>query len=95
MQVPQGRGLEEAYRSQGWAKVAQTSDRLKTLSVEMVVGGRSQRDSEAALEKARGHFVLSKSAISTLTDTLRQEIVGLGVALQEGRQLLCFQRTWR
>jgi putative transposase len=33
----------------------------------------SQRDIEAALEKALGQFVLSKSVISTMTDTLSQE----------------------
>jgi transposase-like protein len=73
VKVPQVRGLEEPYRSQVWTHVAQTSDRLKTLIVEMFVGGMSQRDIEAALEKALGQFVLSKSAISTMTDTLSQE----------------------
>jgi transposase-like protein len=33
----------------------------------------SQRDIEAGLEKALGHFLLSKSAISELTATLTQE----------------------
>lgn len=73
VKVPQVRGLEEPYHSQVWAHVAKTRDRLKTLIVEMFVGGMSQRDIEAALEKALGQFVLSKSAISTLTDTLSQE----------------------
>ena len=41
--------------------------------VERYVGGRSQRDSEYSLESAGGHFVLSKSTVSELTDTLRQE----------------------
>jgi transposase-like protein len=70
---PQVRGLEEPYRSQIWTNLAKTSERLKTLIVEMFVGGMSQRDIEMALEKALGQFVLSKSAISTLTDTLSQE----------------------
>jgi putative transposase len=73
VKVPQSRGLAETPRSQVWAKLAKTSDRLKTLIVEMFVGGMSQRDIEAALEKALGQFVLSKSAISTMTDTLSQE----------------------
>ena len=55
-----------------WAKLATTSDRLKTLIVEMLVGGMSQRDIAAALEKALGQFVLSKSSISTIADTLSQ-----------------------
>jgi putative transposase len=73
VKVPQGRGLDPPYRSQVWAKLAATSDRLKTLIGEMFVGGRSQRDIAAALEKALGQCVLSKSAISTMTDTLSQE----------------------
>jgi transposase-like protein len=56
-----------------WANLATTSDRLKTLIVEMFVGGMAQHDIEAAWEKALGQFVLSKSAISPMTDTLRQE----------------------
>ena len=39
VKVPQSRGLEEAPRSQVWAKLARTSDRLKTLIVERFVGG--------------------------------------------------------
>jgi transposase-like protein len=48
-------------------------DRLKIFIVEMVVGGMSQCDIEAALEKALGQFALSKRAIRTLTDILSQE----------------------
>lgn len=73
VKVPQSRGLEEAYRSQGWDKLAKTSDRLKTLIVAMLVGGMSQRAIATALEKALGQCVLSKSAMSTMTDTLSQE----------------------
>lgn len=73
VKVPQVRGREEPYHSQVWANLAPTSDRLKTLIIEMFVGGMSQRDIEMALEKALGQFVLSKSAISTMTDTLSQE----------------------
>jgi transposase-like protein len=73
VKVPQVRGRDEPYRSQVWANLAKTSDHRKTLIVEMFVGGMSQRDIAAALEKALGQFVLSKSAISTMTDTLSQE----------------------
>ena len=73
VKVPQVRGGDSPYHSQVWADLAKTSDRLKTLIVEMFVGGMSQRDIEATLEKALGQFVLSKSAISTMTDTLYQE----------------------
>ncbi len=39
----------------------------------MYVGGMSQRDMEHRLESALGQFVLSKSTVSELTDTLREE----------------------
>jgi putative transposase len=73
VQVPQIRGREEPYRSQLWSQVAKTSDVLKRLIVEMYAGGLSQRDIEYSLEKALGQFVLSKSTVSKLTDTLTQE----------------------
>jgi len=53
--------------------VATTSDVLKRLIVEMYVGGMSQRDIEGSLESALGQFVLSKSTVSEMTDTLREE----------------------
>lgn len=53
--------------------MASTSDVLKQLMVEMDVGGMSQRDIEYSLEKAVGQFVLSKSMVSELTDTLTEE----------------------
>src|SRR5882672_9934971 len=71
--VPQVRGREAPYRSQLWSNVANTSDVLKRLIVEMYVGGMSQRDIEYGLEKALGQFVLSKSTVSELTDSLTQE----------------------
>ena len=70
---PQVRGMDTPYRSQGWTKLATTSARLQPLIVEMCVGGRSQRDIAAALEKALGPCGLSKSSGRTLTDTLGQE----------------------
>ena len=73
VQVPQIRGRDEPYRSQLWSQVAKTSDVLKRLIVEMYAGGLSQRDIEYSLEKALGQFVLSKSTVSELTDTLTQE----------------------
>jgi transposase-like protein len=73
VKIPQVRGLEGTYRSQIWTNLAKTSDHLKSLIVEMFVGGMSQRDIEAALETALGQFVLSKSSVSALTETLSQE----------------------
>jgi transposase-like protein len=73
VQVPQIRGRDEPYRSPLWSQVAKTSDVLKRLIVEMYAGGLSQRDIEYSLEKALGQFVLSKSTVSELTDSLSQE----------------------
>jgi putative transposase len=73
VRVPQIRGRQEPYRSELWSQVATTSEALKRLIVEMYAGGLSQRDIEYGLEKALGQFVLSKSSVSELTDTLRQE----------------------
>jgi putative transposase len=73
VQVPQIRGRGEPYRSELWSQVARTSEVLKGLIVEMYAGGLSQRDIEYGLEKALGQFVLSKSTVSELTDTLTQE----------------------
>jgi putative transposase len=73
VQVPQIRGREEPYRSHLWSPVAKTSEVLKRLIVERYAGGLSQRDIESGLEKALGQFVLSKSRVSELTDTLTQE----------------------
>ena len=73
VQVPQIRGREEGYRSPLWRQVGRTSEVLKRLIVEMYAGGLSQRDIAYGLEKALGHFVLSKSVVSELTDSLAQE----------------------
>jgi transposase-like protein len=46
---------------------------LQQLIIEMYVGGLSQRDIEYRLEQALGQFVLSKSAVSELTESLAEE----------------------
>jgi transposase-like protein len=43
---------------------------LPRLIVERSAGGMSQRDSEGAVEKARGQCVVSKRAVSDITDRL-------------------------
>lgn len=73
LQLPQVRGLREPYCSKLWSALGRTSDVLSTLIVEMYAGGMSQRDIEEALEKALGQFVMSKSAISEITDRLAHE----------------------
>jgi putative transposase len=73
VKLPQIRGGEEPYRSALWQQVATTSDVLKRLMVEMYVGGMSQRDIEYSLKSALGQFVLSKSMVSELSETMSQE----------------------
>jgi len=73
VKLPQVRGREEPYQSQLWSNMASTSEVLKRLIVEMYVGGMSQRDIEYSLEQALGQFVLSKSTVSELTDSLTEE----------------------
>jgi putative transposase len=73
LKVPQISGRAEPARSEIWEGLANTSEILKRLIVEMYAGGLSQRDIEYSLEKALGQFVLSKSAVSDLTETLTQE----------------------
>lgn len=73
VQLPQIRGREEPFRSALWGQLANTSEVLKRLIVEMYVGGLSQRDIEYSLESALGHFVLGKSTVSELSATLSEE----------------------
>jgi putative transposase len=46
---------------------------LKKLILEMYVGGMSQRDIEYGLEKAVGQFVVSKSTVSEMAESLTEE----------------------
>jgi transposase-like protein len=73
LKVPQLSGRPEPYRSSLGSQVAKTSEVLKRLIVEMYAGGLSQRGIEYSLEKALGQFVLSKSAVSAITETLSEE----------------------
>ena len=73
VKVPQIRGQADPYRSQLWNNVSHTSDVLKKLIVEMYVGGRSQQDIEYGLEKAVGHFLVSKSTVSEIAESLAEE----------------------
>jgi putative transposase len=70
LQLPQVRGLREPYHSTLWAALGRTSEVRTRLIVEMYAGGMSQRDMASALEKALGQFVVSKRAVSDITDRL-------------------------
>lgn len=73
VQVPQIRGQGEPYRSQLWPHLGTTSDILKKLIVAMYVGGRSQRAIESGLESALGQFLVSKSTVSEMAESLTEE----------------------
>jgi putative transposase len=61
------------YRSQLMAFLRGHSDVLERLAVEMTVRGLSVRDIEDAFTEATGERILSRSAVSVLTDTLWQD----------------------
>jgi transposase-like protein len=86
-QLPPVRGLREPYRSKLWAALGRTSDVLTTLIVERYAGGMAQRDLASALEEALGQFVLSKSAVSALTDRRPHEEEAFRTRARSGSDL--------
>jgi putative transposase len=78
VKVPQIRGQADPYRSQLWNNVSHTSAVLKKLIVEMYAGGMSQQDIEYGLEKAVGHFLVSKSTVSEIAESLAEEYEAFG-----------------
>jgi transposase-like protein len=75
IKVPQVRDWVEdrPYQSQLMAFLRGHSDVLERLAVEMYARGLSTRDIEMALSEATGEPVLSRSAVSQLSDCLWQE----------------------
>ncbi len=71
--VPQVRQAPEPYRSRLLEFLRGHTDVLKRLAVEMYARGLSTRDIEAALVDATGTPLLSKSAVSEVTEVLWQE----------------------
>jgi len=70
--VPQVRGLE-GWRSAVRAALSGRSEELERLAIEMYSRGLSVRDIEAAFVDAAGRCVLSKSAVSIVTERLWQD----------------------
>lgn len=68
--APQLRDREEPYRSRFLEQLPAMSEKLKELVIEMYARGLSTRDIEDALREEDGKLLLSKSAVSELTDTL-------------------------
>ena len=70
VQVPQVRDGPETYRSELMAFLRGNSDVLQRLAVEMYARGLSTRDIEDALAEATGDRLLSRTAVSQITEAL-------------------------
>jgi putative transposase len=73
VQVPQVRDAPETYRSRLMVFLRGNSDVLERLAVEMYARGLSTRDIEDALEEATGDRLLSRTAVSQITEALWDE----------------------
>jgi transposase-like protein len=72
VEVPQVRGIA-GYHSALMEFLGDHSEVLERLATEMYARGLSTRDIEAAFTDATGRCLLSRSAVSELTDTLWEE----------------------
>lgn len=86
LQVPQVRESPDPYRSKLIAFLRGNSDVLEHLAVEMYTRGLSTRDIEDAFQEVTGDMLLSRTAVSALTDQLWTDYE----AFCE-RDLSCFQ----
>jgi transposase-like protein len=68
--VPQVRGMAAPFRSAIREALGTRSEELERLAVEMYARGLSVRDIEAAFTDASGKSLLSKSAVSQITERL-------------------------
>ena len=71
--VPQVADRAEPFRSQIRAIIQGRTTELERLAVEMYARGLSTRDIEAAFSDEAGQSVLSKSAVSQVTEVLWQQ----------------------
>jgi transposase-like protein len=71
--VPQVRGAGEPFRSSLMSFLDGNSEVLERLVTEMYARGLSTRDVEDAFRDATGDMVLSKSAVSEITDRLWED----------------------
>ena len=70
---PQVRNSDEPFQSRLGVFLKGNSDVLQKLSLEMYARGMSTRDIEDALHEATGDQVISKSAVSRITEKLYEE----------------------
>jgi transposase-like protein len=73
VRVPQVRDAPDTYRSELMAKLRGNSEVLERLAIEMYTRGMSTRDIEDAIEKATGERLLSRTAVSRLTESLWED----------------------
>jgi putative transposase len=73
IQVPQVREAPETYRSELMTKLRGNSEVLERLAIEMYTRGMSTRDIEDAIEEATGERMLSRTAVSRLTESLWED----------------------
>jgi transposase-like protein len=73
VQVPQVRDAGETYHSQLYAFLRGHSDVVERLAIEMYARGLSTRDVEAAFTDAQGVCLLSRTAVSEVTEALWAE----------------------
>ncbi|MGH2617319.1 MAG: IS256 family transposase [Thermomicrobiales bacterium] len=73
LQRPQVRGDSAPYRSRIWELVGARSEEVERLVVEMYARGLSTRDIEDLFRGPDGEVLLSKSAVSGITDRLWEE----------------------
>ena len=73
VQVPQVRDAPQTYRSRLMTFLRGHSDVLQQLVVEMYTRGLSTRDIEDALQDATGERLLSRTAVSEVTEVLWEE----------------------
>jgi transposase-like protein len=71
--VPQVRGLQEPFRSRLRPELGRRTEALEDLAVEMYARGLSTRDIEAALCDDKGRSLLSRTAVSQVTERLWEE----------------------
>jgi transposase-like protein len=71
--VPQVRGAEESFRSSLMSFLDGNSEVLESLVNEMYARGLSTRDVEDAFRDATGELLISKSAVSEITDRLWED----------------------
>jgi transposase-like protein len=72
-EVPQVRGLEEPFRSRIRPELGKRTEALEDLAVEMYARGLSTRDIEAAVCDEHGRSLLSRTAVSQVTERLWSE----------------------